>query len=285
MAITSVKLIEDTPTKNEDRIREYTQVYRIEADEALTSTQAWRKGSSSYPEINDAHRDDLEATVTNIDVDREDNAVKPWIFYLTAQYSTETEKQKTEDPIQDSNEVNWSSTEAEEKYFIDVKGNYAVNSANQVFNSLPKRKVANWEVSITVRQSNFNISSAESIINTVNSNTFYFDDGVTSWGLTSGTGFLTSIAPSKVKYKNGIPFYEVKYVIKLNPKGWNKDADVIDRGTKRLNKDSEQVPILDASGTPVSEDVKLDGYGGLARGGRAGKIKLQPYNTANWSFG
>lgn len=271
-------LMRDTAGKDRNGSRTYNRLYRVKMSGPSSSGELLLN-NGSLPDHNDAHPDDSDAVVVNVNVTKVDDSLE--VFDYEVDYSSDRERLDTENPLDELPRVDWNTTDTEQPYFVDQNGNQVVNSVGQQFAQQPTRYDADWELIVTVNRPDFNISQATDAIRTVNSTTLRVTDGTSTWSVAADLALLVEYNPSELKIKNGVEYYEIRFRWKLLAAGWNTSEKYLDYGT--FEKDgTDWKPVVDSAGNDIVEQFPLDGSGNRQPVGTdAAELSFTPYATYN----
>lgn len=278
MGIQSVHKQTESSSKNNDQVITIEESYLVVTDSKMSADDVRTSGHQDLPQLRDNHPDQLTARVVDVSVTRLEATESQKTYTYDVEYSSERDGQELpENPLNADPIVDWSTSEASEKYFVDQNGDQVKNSIGQEFEELPKRKTSKWSVTVKVNQQDYDVSDALSKINTVNNSQITISDGNNTWAIPADNALLMKYDPSTLKNKNGIEYYEVTYQLDLNPDGWNASEKYEDYGT--FEKDGQHwKPVLDTAGNEITERLPLDGNGNrVPPDGTVGQISFKPY--------
>ena len=184
-------------------------------------------------------------------------------WHVTANYKTRTYRARggseEENPLEEPPSVSWGFRSYTEPIYRDKDNVPIENSAGDTYDPTITEEVFNLEVTIIRNEVTYDPDLAIEYINTMN------DDVVIIAGhsAVTNTARLNEYSAQKAE-KNGIDYWIVTYRVEFDEDTFVRE--VIDQGF-RIKDGSTMKRIMEnvdgsSSETPVTEPVKLDGFGG-----------------------
>ena len=238
-------------------VRTHTQKYRIDSTEHVDTFAAQLAlGIAEF----DTHGTDTDATCRKINTELDATKRDPWVYYSTAEFSTETpdpqqEDRQKENPLDDTVEESVDGETITVPLERDLEDNPIVNGANDPLLGLEGEKQI--EVITYVRN--------EAVRDSARDRAFRGRVNSLPWnGAAAGTLKMRRIASQK-QFRNRIPFYRYTYEIAYNEDGWQ--PTLANLGKFQIRPVSggggatEYVPCFDDDNNPVSDPVPLTAEG------------------------
>jgi hypothetical protein len=234
-------------------------------------TEATIASGSPYgtiPQVNEVHPRNRFLRVNKVTPQR----ISPVACHVIIAYGV-GQQPSQQDPLADKPRIRWQLGSTTEPIDRDVEGNPIVNSAGDAFDPPLNTEFTTLFLTYTRNEPYFDIQKALTYSNTVNSNSFTI----------RGAGI---VAPGQIKcdsiqpageYTDDADFVPIVYSFEIR-RGNKQDSDgswdgfklrVLDQGLRAyydINKGPARIYDPDqstaASRSPVTSDVRLDGYGG-----------------------
>lgn len=280
MSITSVKEFFTTTGKfvgGKQHTREYSRTFLCisndKNDATVTVYLAFKAqtGIDYGVEYTTPNEYDTYAYCQELDFSREGDDGLNWI--VSAIYKPYPLGSNSDCPWLQPAKYNWSVNKMQENYDQDYDGNNVLNSSGDGFQNPLIRDRGGITLVCTQNEQTFSGSTALSVCNCINSNSFL--------GAAART-LKVNIGASNTWDQLWGNYWTVSYTFEYNPRTW--DATVLDCGFYVLSS-GKKVLALDDHNMPVNSPILLDGSGGkLDPSGTPNYITFHPYQAINFSF-
>lgn len=272
--------------------RSYVRRWRIVSDAVI---QHPAQVISQAPVVEGAlFQYDTLAACKSINADYEDAAASREVVIVSATYETGSggnEQVENEDPLQDRPSIRWGSRTVRVPVRLDIDGKPILNSAGQKFDP-----PAEEDLQVLVYEYSHNIATyseanAQNYRGAINSDNFT----LAGLALEPYQARITSINATNAE-RNGTRYWRESVVVEIAD-DWR--LTLVDEGIVKksaedgagdpvyINDGNEirTVPILDANGVPVVEQVLLDGQGEPLGGGDPVLLKFDTVAKPPRAFG
>lgn len=270
------KYAERSATRNQEEISDYTRVYNVISDTALSESQVLIATDTTtdfqIADINSSHYTDSRAKCVNVSASPKDSDRKTW--EVTVKWQTmkgsgsyDDEDENTTDPTTQRPKVSFGSTQytkVVDKYYGagEAQGSPAQpiqNSAGEPFDPPVQLEFSRTIIEISYNTRIFETNWMREFENTVNEKA----ETVGGMNIPAGEGRITTLDADPLYDDNDELYWNVNAQIELNDDGYI--LKLLDQGFNYLdNDDLTEFTVKDKDGNdvPASEPQKLNGTGG-----------------------
>jgi hypothetical protein len=270
MAITDVNLIwqDEGVTENDQGVKEFRQQWRCISNSGTTDNVITAISDPRLPQAGNVLTG-TSLTVRSRECRRESDEDRE-LYLVTVTYSNSANTggevpggPPQPNPMDDGLVIRYSSGRSSKPVDRDLDGKLVANTAGDVFDPLPEKRIAAPTLTITKNFANFSFREALDWVMTTNETDFQ--------GAEKDRLLLTEINGEGPKYRNDIEFFSMSFVFEYNadeadPNGWQPSLlnlgfnELVDSGNggfkvpQRIKIGGEDSPIpqlLDRDGKAI----------------------------------